>query len=238
MSVCVLCSCTGVLSKNLGYAKLNLLFYVSDEPYIINMSKNETNRLYQLLCKEKGWTEVEPCNCTSGYELTLNETCYRICNTHATDHPIRYGEENGGLNKAMTNQNSDIVSEINSIIRSRGNMGTSYECFMSENQKKSENAMVRYLNGDNTNSVMISEKDTNRLRVLLSMNSGWEQYYGCQCIGETELILDNILYIIDLTDLNHQIKYGLPDSDLLHGFKNENKEVVQEIYDIVGTYLD
>lgn len=60
----------------------------------------------------------------------------------------------------------------------------------------------------------------------------------CSCIGDYELILDNVRYVIDLTDLDHQIKYGVVGGSLLSALENEDKQVVKEIYTIIANYMN
>ena len=107
-------------------------------------------------------------------------------------------------------------------------------------RKKTNEAIIRPLwSEDTSKDIRVSKEDTDRLRILLSLESGWEQTYQCMCIGHDELILDNVGYIIDLTDVDHQIKYCEVGKESSYcAIENENKEIVQEVYDIVGKYVD
>lgn len=54
----------------------------------------------------------------------------------------------------------------------------------------------------------LSEQDALRFKELLDLeNEVWTEELLCECIGECQLFLDGVRYIIDWDDLTHQVKY-------------------------------
>lgn len=227
---------------------------VENTPIISSiMSVEETQKLREILTSNAGWSEVESCVCTKydiGYDVILDDTCYRICyNSIIYDevHPISCKKIDGEFEYGLLHEDEDVMWEISDIVFNRSLEGTAYEVFMGENLKESEQATLRHkskLNEDgelvvnhDEERMLLSIEDTDRLRTLLSLETGWEQTPTIGIPGQYELILDNVLYIINTVGVEHQIKYSAVDNYRTYGFENDDKEVVQEIYDIVEKYI-
>lgn len=181
-----------------------------------------------------------------GWDVMLDGVYYRVCNEYWYTYPrnihsisYKYSADEE-YKQAMLNENEEVMFEIYEMVTKRGDCGTSIDIFLDEHQKKTNEAIIRPLwSEDTSKDIRVSKEDTDRLRILLSLESGWEQTYQCMCIGHDELILDNVGYIIDLTDVDHQIKYCEVGKESSYcAIENENKEIVQEVYDIVGKYVD
>ena len=193
------------------------------------MSKKDTDSLSVLLDRENGWTECELCNCVGAYEFVIDDTRY-IIDPFDLKHPIMYGSMDGKIKSAMINDEVEML-KVCRLIRKWIYLDTSYEAILEENMNKVEQAAILKSRSEE-NPVTLSVEDTKRIRELLSVDAGWEEEERCECIGEYELILDNISYLIDITDVGHQIKVNKI------GITNKDKTVVQDVYDIVGNYMD
>lgn len=245
-----ICSCASVSSKYAENVEIHNFLRGSGERYTVIASDEETERLRDLLKLESGWSETEPCLCADedvGYDVLLDGVYYRVCNWHSMAflsdeiHSISYkNSANEEYKHAMLNENEDIMREIYDLVSNRAWYGTSFDIFLEEHQKKTNEAIIRPMWAEDTSrDIFVSKEDTKRLRKLLSIESGWKQNYQCMCIGHDELILDNVGYIIDLTDVDHQIKYCEVGKESYYcAIENENKDIVQEIYDIVEKYVD
>lgn len=217
------------------------------------MSEDETQKLREIFASDTGWSEVECCVCAKydiGYDLILDDTCYRICyNSMIYDevHPISCKKLDGEFEYGLLHEDEEVMWEIFNVVFERSNERTAYEVFMEENKREGKQATLRHkskLNEDgelvdnpDKEGMPISKEDTDRLRILLSLESGWKQTSSCFGLGKYELVLDNVLYIIDTSSVDCQVKYTAVDDYLTYGFENDNKEVVQEIYDIVEKYI-
>lgn len=225
----------------------------NDRDFVSVMSEDETQKLRDIFNSDTGWSEVECCVCAEyniGCDVILDDICYRICyNSMVYDevHPISCKKNNGEFQYGILHEDEDVMWEIFEIVFNRSNQRTAYEVFMEENLKESKYATLRHdlkrnesgelvVNTDKE-GMPISKEDTDRLRTLLSLESGWEQASSCFGIGKYELVLDNVLYIIDTSNVDTQVKYTAVDDYLTYGFENDNKEVVQEVYDILEKYI-
>lgn len=252
---CILClfnsSCGSEGRKYADNAKVEELSHLGEKHILGSaiMSDQETDRLRYLLKEETSWKDAEPCVCANGYygwDVVLDGVYYRVCNWYRMSfskdiHPISY--KNSADEKymhAIISENDEIMIEINNMVANRSGYGTSFDIFLDEHREKTKEAIIRPLwSEDSGEEVVVSEKDTERLRSFLAIESGWKQNVPCLCIGSAELILDNVGYIIDLTDTEHQIKYcEVGKEGKQYALENENKNVVQEVYDIVEKYVD
>ena len=239
-----LVSACSTSSEGSEVAKLHDLRHSGNRPYIVSMSMEETERLRALFSQETSWTEASCCDCVTnaeehGYELTLDGICYRICTTEYAEYPISYKKVDGEYEGAIVNTDEEIMLEIFSIINERDSLGSDFEEFLKENQIQSKQASVRFkMLPDLGDETEISEEDTKRLRTLLSLDVGWIQGDLCQCIGKYELILDNIGYMIDLTDVEHQIKVCQIGDNRYIAIEQDDEEIVREVYEIVEKYVE
>lgn len=201
------------------------------------LSRADTQKLKELLDAENGWEESEPCECIGACELIIEDTRY-VIDVFDREHQIMYGPIESDLTGAISNSDIDVVKEVYYTLINWLWMGSSYECFYEEYAKKEGQATLIEYNNDKAENIVLSEKDASRLRTLLDIDSGWMENPLCDCIGDYQLTLDNIRYVIDITDENHQIKYGVLGGELTEAIENEDKDVVREIYEIIGQYYN
>lgn len=198
------------------------------------LSRRDTERLRELLDTASGWVECEPCDCLGTYELILDNVRY-VVDIKDKKHQIQYGKSNGPLTAAMENEDKDVVKAIYRIVEKWVELESSYEYFLNTNQKADDQAVFSTNRSDA--KYRLSKEDTERLRTLFAADSGWMEQVGCECIGDYTLVLDNIKYVIDITDVTHEIKYGLVEGSAEYSMSNPNGNVVREIHKIIENTL-
>lgn len=198
------------------------------------LSNRDTERLRDLFDAASGWVECEPCDCPGAYELILDNVRY-VVDIKDKNHQIQYGKTNGVLTGAMENEDKDVVKTIYRIIEKWIELEYSYEYYLITNQEADEKAVLK-TNRSGT-EYRLSKEDTERLRTLFAADSGWMEQVGCECVGDYTLVLDNIKYVIDITDVTHEIKYGLAGGSAEYSMSNPNGNVVREIHRIIENAL-
>lgn len=199
------------------------------------MSTKDTRRLKELLSDSSEWFESdETCIYIQPYELKLGGMKYQI-DLSELDNPIRYGKINGEYTGSMDTENEDIKLEIYRTASKWSSLKYSYEWCLENYSKKTTQATVYERGKEDSEGYTLSREDTSRLRKILSLESGWYDDSPCQCIGDYVLVLDNIRYIVDISSVDHQIKYGNADgySSYSCAIINDDKEIVSEVYKIV-----
>lgn len=252
LAVCLfVTSCDSVGSKYADNAKV--ISHQSDAGnWTSTMSDEETERLRYLLKEQSGWIEDYPCTSVLErdhlMEVELDGMYYCLCTdywyTYSRDiHSISYkNSADEEYKHAILNEDEDIMIEIYDMVRNRRDLGTEYTIFMYEHQKKSSHATLDTREPGNDEKITVSKEDTERLRMLLSLESGWEQKPANLLPVECLLVLDNVQYEITTSRVEHEVRYSVVTDEISsvrdHGLVNDDIEVVHELYDIVGKYIE
>lgn len=198
----------------------------------ITISTKDSVKLEELLNKNSGWVECELCKCIGPCELDLNGMKYWI-SPRDLQHPVHYSSDAGKTIKALKNSDEEVVLRLYNIINKWIDLEFSYEDVIQQHGNNTECATVSSSSKNNSYAYTLSKDNTSKLRTLLATESGWNDELQCECIGDYKLVLDDVIYIIDINDVEHQIKYGIDDGDILGAIENENKQVVAEVYEII-----
>lgn len=199
------------------------------------ISRKDSDRLRELLAASSGWEECDACDCIGAYKVALDGVQYMV-DRMDENHPIHFSKPDVSTNKAMENEDKNVVKEVYKIIEKWGSLGDSYEYFLMEHQTPSASAVLT-INTDGSDIEYIIEKeDTKQLRKLLAADAGWIEDIGCECIGEHEITIDNIRYVIDITGETHEIKYGMAGKSAEYAIYGSSANM-QEIFRIIEKTL-
>lgn len=202
---------------------------VDDKEHVL--SRKDSDILREYLDISSDWEKCEGCDCTVNYELVLDGVLYKMGNRE-DNHPIHYCEPDGTVKKAMENEDDEAVKKVYRILERWYNMGDTYEYFMMQNRTPSDSAILSINNDASDVEYTIGKDDTNRLRELLDAEAGWTDILGCECLGEYEIVLDNVRYVIE-TD---EIKYGMAGKSASYAISGPD-EIMQEIFQIIERTL-
>lgn len=209
VSICLLTTCAiGCTARQEDMLKDFAVLTVDDKEHVI--SRKDSNRLRELLDTTSGWEDCEAGGSIGEYEVVLDGVQYNV-DTKDREHPIHTGSHGSMLKGAMSNADKSVVKEIYRILEKWSRLEHSYEYFLLNNQIPGDKATLSINNDGTDKEYVFSEEDTKKLREFFAADSGWMERVGCECIGNHEITIDNIRYVIDITDMTHEVKYGLAD---------------------------
>ena len=108
---------------------------------------------------------------------------------------------------------------------------------LDEKLKGPEDAYLQVGVGEDAWVYPLPEQDVQRLRELLKLeNEVWKEALICECIGECQIILDGMRYIIDWNDLTHQVKYEALYGGVRGAVASEDADILNKLSMMLWNY--